>query len=391
MINKVTSWVVGAALASVMVTGAHAQSDPIKVGFVLSLSGPGAVIGEDMRRGADLALEMMGGKIAGRDVEFIYEDDQRRPEVGREAAEKLVNSEDVDVVIGASFSNVMMAIARPVTRSETLLLSPNPAPAPLAGAQCSPYYFATPFQNDQPAEAMGLHLNAEGIKSAYILAPNYQAGRDLLAGFKRTFEGEIVGEVYTPLDQTDFSAELTEIRSTKPEAVFVFYPGGLGVQWVRQYAQAGLIDTIPLTTAFVVGGATLPAIGEAGLNVIAAGQWAYNLPNEANTAFVDAYRKAHGGTPSEFAAQAFDTVRLYASAAESVGGKVEDTEAMRAAIAKADFQSVRGDFAFNTNQHPIHDMHLLKVVQAQSGEFVAAAQSAIIEDMPDSYVGECKM
>ena len=390
MTAKITKWVASAALAAVFATGVHAQTDPIKVGFVLSLSGAGAVIGEDMRRGADLALKMMDGKIAGREVEFIYEDDQRKPEVGREAAEKLVNSEDVDAVIGASFSNVMMAIARPVTRSETLLLSPNPAPAPLAGAQCSRYYFATPFQNDQPSEAMGIHLNKEGLKSAFILAPNYQAGRDLLAGFKRTFEGDIVGEIYTPLDQTDFSAELTEIRSTDPEAVFVFYLGGLGVQWVRQYYQSGLIDTIPLTTAFVVGGATLPAIGDAGLDVIAAGQWAYNLPNDANREFVKAYREAYGGTPSEFAAQAYDAVRLYANAVEKVGGNVEDTDAMRAAIAAADFQSVRGDFAFNTNQHPIHDMHLLKVVE-DGGEFVAAAQSVIVHDMPDSYVGECKM
>lgn len=391
MKNRAMRWLAGAAIAACAATVSMAQEAPIKMGFVLSLSGPGAVIGQDMQRGAELALKMLGGEIAGRKVETFYEDDQRKPEVGREAAEKLVRSEKVDVVIGASFSNVMMAIARPVTRTETFLLSPNPAPAPLAGADCSPYYFATPFQNDQPAEAMGIYLNNNNTKTAFILAPNYQAGRDLLAGFKRHFKGEIVGEIYTPLEQTDFSAELTEIRSKNPEAVFVFYPGGLGVQFVKQYAQAGLKDAIPLTTAFVVGGATLPAIGADGEGVIAAGQWAYNLPNEANAEFVKAYREANGGTPSEFAAQAYDAVRLYASAVEAVGGKVEDKEAMRAALKAANFQSVRGKFAFNTNQHPIHDMHLLVVEKSDSGEYVAAAKSVIVEDMGDAYVGQCSM
>lgn len=392
MKKTVAGSLVGAALAALTASTALAQSDdPIKIGFLLSLSGPGAVLGEDMRKGAELALEALGGEIAGRKIEAIYADDQREPEVGRAAAEKLVRSDNVDVVIGPSYSNVMMAVARPVTRAKTLLLSPNPAPAPLAGADCSPYYFATPFQNDQPAEAMGVYLNDQGIESAFILAPNYQAGRDFLTGFKREFKGEIVGEIYTPLEQTDFSAELTEVRSKNPGAVFVAYPGGLGVQFVKQYAQAGLKDTIPLTTAFVVGGSTLPAIGADGIGVIAAGHWAYNLPNEANARFVEAYRAAHGATPSEFAAQAYDAVMLYASAVEAVGGNAEDTEAVRAAVKAADYDSIRGDFTFNTNQHPIEDMHLLVVEEIEGGEIVAVAKSVIVEDMADVYAGECSM
>lgn len=367
------------------------DSEPVKVGLVLSLSGPGAAIGEDMKRGAELAYEELGGTLGGRQAEFIFEDDQRKPDVGKQAAERLVRSEKVDLVVGASFSNVMMAIHRPVTRARTLLLSPNPAPAPLAGEDCSPYYFAVPFQNDQPSEAIGIHLNEIGVENAFILAPNYQAGRDLLQGFKRTFKGKLLGEIYTPLEQTDFSAELTEIRSANPQAVFVFYPGGLGIQFVKQYSQAGLKDSIPLHTAFTVNGATLGAIGEDGLGVTSASQWAYDLPNDANKAFVSAYRAKYGRIPSEFAAQAYDTIRLIDAAAKAVGGEVEDTEAMAAAIKAADFDSVRGDFRFNTNNHPIHDMHLLSVKKDDAGELVASAQSVIVEDMADSYVDQCPM
>ncbi|MET4806078.1 ABC transporter substrate-binding protein [Limibacillus sp. MBR-115] len=384
-----------AAAATVLTLGgSHVlaqDQDPVKVGFVLSLSGPGAVIGLDMQRGAELAIEELGGTIGGRAAEFIFEDDQRKPDVGKQAAERLVQSEKVDVVVGASFSNVMMAIHRPVTRAKTLLLSPNPAPAPLAGEDCSPYYFAVPFQNDQPAEAIGIHLNNIGVKTAFILAPNYQAGRDLLAGFKRHFKGELVGEIYTPLEQTDFSAELTEIRSANPEAVFVFYPGGLGIQFVKQYSQAGLKDSIPLHSAFTVGGATLEAIGEDGLGVTSGSQWAYDLPNEANKAFVAAYRAKYNGIPSEFAAQAYDTIRLIDSAAKAVGGKVEDTDAMAAAIKSANFESVRGSFSFNRNNHPIHNMYLLVVKKNDAGELVASADSLIVKDMPDAYVDACPM
>lgn len=377
---------------AVMSSAVMADEDPISVGLILSLSGPGAVLGTEMQNGANLALEMLGGQLGGRDAEFHYEDSQRLPEIGREAAERLTQSEHVDVVIGASFSNVMMAIHRPIMRSGTILLSPNPAPAPLAGEDCNENYFAVPFQNDQMAEAVGLHLNNTGVERVFILAPNYQAGRDLLTGFTRTFEGEIAGEIYTPLDQTDFSAELTEIRASDPDAVFVFYPGGLGIQFVKQYDQAGLRDEIPLYTAFTMfNGVALDAIGESGLGVYAAAQWTIDLPNEANQEFVAAYREAYGNPPSDFAAMAYDTVRLIDAAAGAVGGNVEDTDAFRDALRAADFESVRGDFAFNNNHHPIQDMYLSVVRADENGQFVSMTEELIVEDLHDSYADQCAM
>ncbi|MEQ9259160.1 MAG: ABC transporter substrate-binding protein [Roseovarius sp.] len=383
---------VSALVAGSFAAPAHAEDDAVKVGLILSLSGPGSVLGEEMQKGADLALEMLGGKLGGKAAQFIYEDDQRKPDVGKEAAEKLVRSEDVDVVIGSSFSNVMMAIHRPITRAGKIVLSPNPAPAPLAGEDCDPNYFAVPFQNDQLAEAVGIHLTNEGVENAFILAPNYQAGRDLLEGFKRTYKGEILGEIYTPLDQTDFSAELTQVKAANPAAVFVFYPGGLGIQWVKQYAQAGMKDDIPLYSAFTYfNGAALNAIGEAGLGLQSAAQWTIDLPSEANQEFVAAFRAKYDSPPSDFAAMAYDTVRLIDSAVAKVEGNVDDTDAFRAALHAADFASVRGEISFNTNNHPIQDMYLATVEQDDSGNFVAVSSGVIVEDMKDVYAESCEM
>lgn len=383
---------VSAFVASGFAAPVSAEEDAVKVGLILSLSGPGSVLGQEMQKGADLALEMLDGKLGGKAAEFIYEDDQRKPDVGKEAAERLTRSEDVDVVIGSSFSNVMMAIHRPITRAGKIVLSPNPAPAPLAGERCDPNYFAVPFQNDQLAEAVGLQLTKEGVKSAFILAPNYQAGRDLLEGFKRTYDGEILGEIYTPLEQTDFSAELTQVKSADPEAVFVFYPGGLGIQWVKQYAQAGLKDDIPLYSAFTYfNGAALNAIGEAGLGLRSAAQWTIDLPNEANQEFVKAFRAKYDSPPSDFAAMAYDTVRLIDSAVAKIDGNVDDTNALRAALHEADFASVRGEISFNHNNHPIQDMYLAVVEEDESGNFVAVSTGVIAEDMIDSYADQCDL
>lgn len=381
----------GALAALFLTTGAPAAQEPIKVGFVLALSGPGSILGKQMQAGADLALEQLGGEFAGRPVEFIYADSQRRPDVGKQAADKLVKSDEVDFVIGSSFSNVMMAIHGAVTRAETFLISPNAAPAPLAGRRCNKYFFSIPFQNDQPSEAMGKYMTDEGFETAFILAPNYQAGKDLLAGFKRRFEGEIVAETYTPLSQTDFSAELSAIRDADPDGVFVFYPGGLGIQFVKQYAQAGLRGEIPLLSAFTVDNATLPAQGADAKGVLSALPWAIDMDNAANNRFVEGFREAYDFLPAGYAQQAYDAVMLVNGAVEKLGGDLSDKDAVHAALKSAPFDSVRGDFEFNSNQFPIHDMVLRRVRTNERGEVIASYDGVIGEDMVDAYVDECAM
>lgn len=391
MINLCKRMALSILAICVTTAAAQGQEEPVKVGLIFSLSGPGAVLGTEMQQGADLALEMLDGKLGGQEAELIYEDDQRKPDVGKQAAERLTRSEHVNFVIGSSYSNVMMAIHRPVVRSDTILISPNPAPAPLAGRQCNPNYFAVPFQNDQPSEALGSYLNAQGVKTAYILGPNYQAGRDIIGGFKRTFEGEIVGEVYTSLEQTDFSAELTSVEAKAPEAVFAFYPGGLGIQFVKQYDQAGMKATTPLYTAFTIfNGASLDAIGESGQGVYASTQWTVDLENPANEAFVAAYGEKHGTLPSAFAAMAYDAVRLIDGSITAAGG-IDDMDAVRAAMKTAPFESVRGNFSFNNNNHPIQAMYLGEVQKGENGQYVLLNKEQIVDDMADSYAAECKM
>ncbi len=368
-----------------------AAQEKLTVGLIFSLSGPGAVLGQEMKRGTDLALELLGGKLGGRDAQFIYEDDQQKPEVGVQVAGKLVRSDRATFVVGPSYSNVMMAIHAPVTQSKTFLLSPNPAPAPLAGEKCDPYYFATPFQNDQPSEAMGKYVTDQGIKRVYIMAPNYQAGRDFLEGFKRNFKGEVLGEVYTPLNQTDFSAELTALRAANPEAVFVAYPGGLGVQFVKQFAQAGLSGKIPVYTAFTVNGATLPAMGEAAMGVKSASHWALNLDNPGNKRFVPAFEKKYNTVPSEFAAQAYDVIMMIDGALKKTGGDTSNPDTLRAALKSANFESVRGSFAFNNNQHPVQNYYLLNVTKDAQGRLVQLSEKIVAEKLADTYAKNCKM
>lgn len=381
----------GLSTAALLVPATSAVAEAVKVGLIFSLSGPGAVLGQEMKRGTDLALELLDGKLGGRDAVFIYEDDQQRPEVGMQVAGKLVRSDRVDFVVGSSYSNVMMAIHGPVTRSRTFLLSPNPAPAPLAGAECNPYYFATPFQNDQTSEAIGKYMSEEGVGTAYIMAPNYQAGRDFLEGFKRYFDGEIVGEVFTPLNQTDFSAELTALRSANPEAVFVAYPGGLGVQFIKQFAQAGLRGRVPIYSAFTVNGSVLPAMGDDALDVKSASHWAVNLDAPGNTRFVSAFEEKYNSIPSEFAAQAYDAIMLIDSALRATGGDTSDDDALRAAIKAAEFDSVRGEFTFNNNHHPIQNYYLLNVTKDDQDRLVQLSEGVIAERMEDIYAKDCSM
>ncbi|MCZ4353741.1 ABC transporter substrate-binding protein [Roseovarius aestuarii] len=388
---KLAKQMVLSTVAASCLVASAAIAEDVKVGLILSLSGPGAVLGKEMRNGIDLAFEQLDGKLGGLDAELVFEDDQRKPDLGKQAAERLVRSEKVDFVIGPSFSNVMMAVHRPVVRTDTILISPNPAPAPLAGEDCNPNYFAVPFQNDQPSEALATYMNDQGIENVYILAPNYQAGRDVMEGFKRNFKGEILGEVYTSLEQTDFSAELTAMKSTAPQAVFAFYPGGLGIQFVKQYDQSGAKANTPLYTAFsIFNGAALEAVEAAGLGVYASTQWTYDLDNDANKQFVEAYTAKFGAIPSDFAAMAYDSVRLIDGSITAAGG-VDDKAAVRDAMKTAPFESVRGSFAFNNNNHPVQSMFLGQVEQAESGQYVLANKATLAEDVQDFYAQDCKM
>jgi branched-chain amino acid transport system substrate-binding protein len=346
-----------AALAAVVALPAgtvSAQQKTIKLGFISTFSGPTAVIGNDMRNSFELALDHLGRKMAGLPVEVVYEDDQQKPEVGKQKTDKLIESDKVDFIAGYIWSNVLLASLKSAVDAKTFLITANAGPSQLAGELCSPYVFSTSWQNDQTPQAMGRYMNQKNVKTAFLIGPNYAAGKDMLAGVASTFKGQVIGQELTKWpDQLDFSAELSKARAAKPDAIFVFYPGAAGVQFLTQYAQAGLKGQIPLYTAFTIDETTLPRQKELALGVPGAQEWVNDLPNDQNKRFVADYIKKHTGTrPSFYGAQSYDAVNLINSAVVAVKGDTTKKEDMRKAMEKADFKSVRGNFKFGNNHMP---------------------------------------
>ena len=379
------------ALMAAPMAGAQAQEEPLKVGLIATLSGAPAALGEQMVNGFQLAVDQMGGELGGRPVEVIVKDDELEPDVAQLAARELVEREEADFVVGTIFSNMLQAIFKPVVQSETFLISPNAGPSTFAGRNCNPYFFVTSYQNNQNYEVLGQFANEAGYERVFMLAPNYQAGRDSFEGFKKTFEGEVVDEVYTPLGHQDFSAELARISEADPDALFTFMPGGMGVRLVKQFRQAGLADRMDFMSAFTTDETTLPGQGADALDFYAAGAWAPDLDNEANRAFVNAYMEEHGSVPGSYAANAYDAALLIDAAVRAVGGDLSDKDALREALRAADFGSLRGEFAFGANQFPVQDFYLLKVVERDDGQFATSVDRVVFEDYVDSYAAECSM
>ncbi|MHB8767247.1 MAG: ABC transporter substrate-binding protein, partial [Deferrisomatales bacterium] len=313
-----------------------------------------------------LAVEQNGGKLGGVPVQVIKKDDQLKPDVGAQIAQELLEKDKVDLVTGVIFSNVMMALYKKIVDSETVFIGSNAGPSPIAGAQCSPYFFSTSWANDSLHENGGQVANLSGYKRVYLMAPNYQAGKDALAGFKRLFKGEVVDEVYTQMNQPDYSAEIAQLRAAKPDAVYVFYPGGMGVNFVKQYTQAGLMGKLPLLSTATIDGSTLPAIQDAAIGAITAAPWEPALDNPQTKKFVADFTAKYGRSPSFYAAQSFDAANLIDSALKKTKGNVADKKAFLAALKQADFTSLRGSFAFDNNQFPITDWYMWEVVKGPS-------------------------
>lgn len=377
-----------AATLGLAVTAASAQ-DKIKVGVLITLSGPSAVLGQQARDGFALAVKDLGGKMGGRDVEVIVVDDELKPDVAVTKVKGLLERDKVDFVVGPIFSNVLQAIHKPVVDANTFLISPNAGPSSYAGKACSPYFFVTSYQNDQVHEVLGKVAQDRGYKRVYLLAPNYQAGKDSMAGFKRHFKGEVVEESYVPLNNLDFQSELAKIASLKPDALFTFMPGGMGVNLVRQYKQAGLTDRIPFLSAFTVDESTLPAQQDAALGLFGGMTWAPNLDNPQNKKFVAAYEAAYNSVPGSYAFQAYDAALLIDSAVKAVKGDLSNKDAVKAALKKADFTSLRGDFKFNTNGYPIQDFYLVKAAKRPDGKFQTEIVQKVFDDYGDVYAKEC--
>ncbi|MEM6463121.1 MAG: ABC transporter substrate-binding protein [Pseudomonadota bacterium] len=374
-----------------MLLASTAHAEDLKIGLVVTLSGPPAVLGKQVEDGFKLALDNMDGKIGGLDTELIVVDSELKPDVALTRVKGLLERDQVDFVVGTVFSNVLGAIFKPVTDAETFLISPNAGPSTLAGRNCNPFFFSTSYQNNQNFEVLGKHAQEQGIESVFMMTPNYQAGRDAMEGFKKYYEGEITDEVYTPLGHNDFSAEIAQISTSGADALFTFMPGGMGVRFVKQFHEAGLADQMTFLSAFTVDEATLPAQQDAALGMFGATNWAPNMDLPQSKQFVSDFEAKYDYVPGGFAMQAYDAALLIDSAVRAVGGDLSDKDALREAIKAADFESLRGDFAFNNNHFPIQDFYLLRVAQRDDGKYWTEIERKVFEDYTDSFAEECAM
>jgi branched-chain amino acid transport system substrate-binding protein len=382
----------GAAVLLAAAAGpAMAQQKSVKIGYVSTFSGPAASIGDDMRNAFELALDHLGRKIGGLPVEVIYEDDGLKPEVGKQKSEKLVESDKVDFVAGFIWSNVVYASYKPIVDAKTFLIIANAGETRLAAENCSPFIFSTSWTNDQNPIAVADYMNQKGVKSVYLIGPNYAAGKENLGGFKSAFKGKVLGEDYTTWpSQLDFSAELAKAKASGAEAVYMFYPGAAGVQFLNQYAQAGLKGSIPLYTTFSIDSLSLPRQKDAALGVISALQWSADLPNDANKKFVADFQNKFKTEPSFYAAQSYDAAMLINSAVTGVKGNLADKAAVQKALEKADFKSVRGDFKFGANHYPTQNFYMQEVVKKGDGytqKTIATAE----KNLPNPHIAKCSM
>ena len=380
------------AMAALLLFAAPAgAADNVKVGFITTLSGPAGIIGKHMKDASELSLSMLGGKLGGLPAQIIYGDDQQKPDIGRQVADEMLTRDKVDFLSGIIWSNVMLAIYQPAIQSGVMLISANAGPHEIAGEKCAPNFFSASWQNDQTPEAMGKFMDDQKMSDVYLIAPDYAAGRDMMSGFKRFFKGKVTAETYAKFGQSDYQVEISQIRDANPKAVFAFLPGGMGIQFVKQYAQAGMREKIPLYSAFTVDETTLPAIGDAADGNYEVGFWSPDLDNPRNEEFVGAFRQKYNYWPSFYAAQSFDAIAMIDRAVAAVNGDLADKKGMIAALEKADFPSVRGKFKYNTNHFPIENFYLLRIAKYHDGTFVRRIQKTVFADHADAYAGECKM
>jgi branched-chain amino acid transport system substrate-binding protein len=380
-----------AMLLALPVYAADNVKPGVKIGFVTTLSGPAGIIGKHMKDASDLALSMLGGKIGGLPAQIVYGDDQFKPDVGRQVADEMLQRDKVDFLTGFIWSNVLLAVYQPVIQSGTILISANAGPHEIAGPSCAPNFFSASWQNDQTPEAMGKYMADQKMDDIYMIAPDYAAGRDMMSGFKRYFKGKVTAEVYTKFGQSDYQVEISQIRDANPKAVFVFLPGGMGIQFVKQYAQSGLREKIPLYSAFTVDETTLPAIGDAADGNYEVGFWSPDLDNPRNKEFVAAFRDKYHYYPAFYAAQSFDAITMIDRAVAAVKGDLANKKGLIAALGKADFPSVRGPFKYNTNHFPIENFYLLRIGKDSDGTYVRKIQKVVFADHSDAYAAECKM
>jgi branched-chain amino acid transport system substrate-binding protein len=389
---RLTTAITSAALCAALFATASPAQERLKVGIVTTLSAAaGAVPGQQLRNGFELAVKTLNDRLGGVATDVVVVDDELKPDLAVTKVKALVDRDKVNFVVGPIFSNILAAIMKPVTESGAFLISPNAGTSSFAGKDCNRDFFVTSYQNDQVHEVSGQYAQDSGFKRALIIVPNYQAGKDAAAGFKHKFTGEIVNEIYVPLGQLDYAAELSEISATHPDAIYAFLPGGMGINFVKQFRQAGLADKVTFLSAFTVDESTLPAVQEAALGFFGGADWAPNLDTPQNKRFVEQYVRDYNAVPATYAFQAYDAALLIDGAVGATKGNLGDKEAMRLALTRADFTSLRGDFKFNNNHFPVQNFYLTRVAKRLDGKYQTEIVKKVFSNYGDAYAKDCPM
>lgn len=380
-------------LAALALAPGLANADPIKVGIANDISGPFAALGAEARDGFNLAIKELGGKLGGQQAEFLQTDMGGNPDQARQLVTRYIQREKVDFFTGPIGSNVALAVGPALFAAKIPYLSNNPGPSQYAGAQCNKFWFGNSYQNDAFHEAAGKVAADRGYKKVFIMAPDYPAGKDALTGFKRGYKTAVAEELYTKLGQIDYAAELAQIRAAKPDAVYIFLPGGMGINFVKQFVSTGLAQGTALVgPGFSADEDVIQAVGEPMLGMVNTAQWAHDLDVPQNKKFVEAFRKEYNGRyPSVYAAQAYDVIMSIDAAVKQAGGKASDRDAIVKALEKADYPSVRGSFTYGKNHYPIQAYYARVIEKDGSGRITNKLTGKVFDKYQDVYVGDCKL
>ncbi len=357
-----------AAVASAVPTGwAIAQAKPLKVGLMLPYSGTFAKLGENITFAVELLIAEKGGKLGGREVQIIKLDDESKPENAPQNADRMVKRDAVDVLIGTVHSGVQMGIHKVVKESGTLTIIPNAGNDVITRAECAKNVFRTSFSNWQTTYGMGLTLGKKGIKKAAWITWDYAAGNDMGAGFKQGLEstgGQVVQELKLPFPQTNFQPLLAQIQGLGVEVVGAFFAGGAAVQFVKEYAAAGI--KVPLCGAGFLTEGTLGAQGAAAEGIETTLHYGDGIDNAKNTAFRKAFKDKAGRDADVYAVQGYDAGQLLAVGLEAVKGKIEDEANLYKALRAAKIDSPRGPISFSASQNVVQNMYLRKVTNGEN-------------------------
>jgi branched-chain amino acid transport system substrate-binding protein len=371
-------------LAGPWILRAHAQAAPIRIGVLLPYSGVYAVLGESITQAMELVFGHENWTVAGRKIELVKEDTEAKPPVGVRKAQKLIESDKVDILTGPVHSGVLAGIRDMVHGSKTILVVSNAGADQISRERCSRWIFRTSFSNWQPCQPMGGWVAKNVSKEVFQIAPNYQAGKDMMAAFRETFlpaGGKVIAEDYPKLGETDYAPYLTKIRQSGAKAVFAFFSGSDAVNFVKQYDQFGLKQSVRLTGAgFLTEPDVLPAQGKTALGILTGHFYTPLLDNPVNQRFVKEFREKFNKSTDGFACQGYDTAEVIVRALKTVSGNTQDRAKLAEAIAKVEFDSPRGRFRFDPKtQNVIQPFIYVREVKEVTG----GLQNVVIDKIAD--------